>query len=128
MPSRRRWHHRRMAEGSPRGHGKSAHGGKPIGRRVKLPRGAGRPITVYINGQVQEEGLDYTIHEGQVIFKEPILKEDLSELPAFRKLVLGLGLVGSYQRNETVDVQYALSGRTEFASDLAVTPEPSGAD
>ena len=117
------WHHRPMAEGSPRGHGKSAHGGKPVGRRVKMPRGAGRPITVYINGQVQQEGLDYTLHEGDVVFREPILKEDLSELPLLRKLVLGLGLVGSYQRDETVDVEYALGGQVHFASDLPVTPD-----
>jgi len=111
-----------MAEGSPRGHGKSAHGGKPVGRRVKLPRGAARPYKVFINGQLQQEGLDYTIHEGMLVFRDPILKEDLSELPALRKLVLGLGLVGSYQRNETVDVEYALSGRKEFASDLPIIP------
>jgi hypothetical protein len=89
---------------------------------VKLPRGAGRPITVYINGQVQKEGLDYTLHEGQVIFRDPILKEDLSELSLVRKTVLGLGLVGSYQRNETVDVEYSLNGKVELASDLPVTP------
>jgi hypothetical protein len=113
-----------MAEGSPRGHGKAAHGGKPVGRRVKLPRGAARPIVVYINGQIQKEGLDYTLHEGHVVFAEPILKEDLSELPFLRKIVLGLGLVGSYQRNETVDVEYSLGGKREFASDLPVIPEP----
>lgn len=111
-----------MVEGSPRGHGESAHGGKPVGRRVKLPRGAGRPISVYINGQAQKEGLDYTLHEGDVVFREPIVKEDLSELPFLRKVVLGLGLVGSYQRNETVDVEYSLNGRVELGSDLPVTP------
>lgn len=112
-----------MTEGSPRGHGKSAHGGKAVGRRVRLPRGAQRPIKVFINGQDQEEGLDYTLHEGEIIFREPILKEDLSELPLLRKMVLGLGLVGSYQRNETVDVEYLLSDGKQFASDLAVQPD-----
>ena len=123
MQSRASWQDRPVAESSPRGHGQSAHGGKPVGRRVRLPRGAQRPIKVYINGQIQKEGLDYTLHEGELVFRDPILKEDLSELPLIRKLVLGLGLVGSYQRNETVDVEYQLRGRTELASDLAVTPE-----
>lgn len=112
-----------MPEASGRGHGKEAHGGKPVGRRVKLPRGAQRPINVFINGSQQVEGTDYTLHEGEIVFREPILKEDLSELSAMRKLVLGLGLVGSYQRNETVDVQYQLGDRTELASDLAVLPD-----
>jgi len=108
---------------SSRGHGQSAHGGKPVGRRVKLPRGATRPIKVFINGQDQKEGVDYTLHEGEVVFREPILKEDLSELSVLRKLVLGLGLVGSYQKNETVDVEYALPSGKQFASDLPVIPE-----
>ena len=113
-----------MAEPSGRGHGKEAHGGKPVGRRVKLPRGAARPIKIYINGQEQKEGVDYTLHEGMVVFRDPILKEDLSELPLLRKLVLGLGLVGSYQRDETVDVEYALADGRHFASDLEVLSDP----
>lgn len=106
-----------------RGHGEAAHGGSPVGRRVPMPRGAQRPIRVYINGTEQVEGEDYTLHEGEVIFRDPILKEDLAELSLLRKLVLGLGLVGSYQRNETVDVEYRLRGRVELASDLRVLPD-----
>jgi len=108
---------------SNRGHGSTAHGGKPVGRRVRVPRGAREPIKVYINGMEQTRGEDYTMHEGGIVFRDPILKEDLSELPAIRKFLLGLGLVGSYQRNETVDVEYMLNGRKEFASDLPVLPD-----
>lgn len=108
---------------SDRGHGKAAHGGKPVGRRVRLPRGAQRPIKVYINGSLQEEGTDYALHEGELVFREPILKEDLRSLGTVRKLVLGLGLVGSYQKNETIDVEYRLRGRAELASDLPVLPD-----
>lgn len=112
-----------MPEGSPRGHGKSHTGGKPVGRRVKLPRGSVRPFEVFINGQVQKEGLDYKIVDGEIVFRDPIIKEDLSELPTMRKIVLGLGLIGSYQRDETVDVEYHLGDERHFASDLAVIPE-----
>ena len=112
-----------MEEPSGRGHGKSVHGGRAVGRRVRLPRGAQRPIKVFINGQDQKEGVDFTIHEGTIVFRDPIMKEDLSELGVMRKLVLGLGLVGSYQKNETVDVEYGLRGRREFASDLGVSPD-----
>ena len=108
---------------SNRGHGTSAHGGKPVGRRVRVPNGAGEPIKVYINGMEQQRGEDYTMYEGDIVFREPILKEDLSELSVIRKLVLGLGLVGSYQRNETVDIEYSLKGRREFASNLPVVPD-----
>lgn len=106
-----------------RGHGREAKGGKPVGRRVRLPRGAERPIRVFINGSLQEEGTDYSIAAGTIAFSEPILKEDLASLGLVRKAVLGLGLVGSYQRDETVDVEYRLNGRTELASDLKVLPD-----
>jgi hypothetical protein len=106
-----------------RGHGTSEHGGKPVGRRVRLPRGAERPITVFINGTEQVEGTDYEIAEGLISFREPIIKEDLGELGALRKLVLGLGMVGSYQKNEVVDVEYAIEGRRHLASDLPVIPD-----
>jgi hypothetical protein len=112
-----------MAEGSGRGHGTSEEGGKAVGRRVRLPRGAQRPIKVYINGSEQVEGTDYTLHEGVAIFREPIMKEDLTELGPVRKLVLGLGLVGTYQKNEIVDVQYQVEGKAHLASDLAVEPD-----
>jgi hypothetical protein len=108
---------------SSRGHGKEAHGGKPVGRRVPLPRGAREPIKVHVNGMEQTRGEDYMLHEGEIVFKDPILKEDLSELPFMRKLVLGLGLVGSYQKNETVDVEYMLDGRQQLASDLDVVAD-----
>lgn len=109
---------------SGRGHGAAAHGGRPVGRRVRLPRGAQPPIKVFINGSLQQEGADYRISDGEIVFAEPIFKEDLRSLGTMRKVVLGLGLVGSYQRNETVDVEYRLGGRTELASDVAVLPDP----
>lgn len=112
--------------GSPRGHGPSHHGGKPVGRRVRLPRGAREPIKVYINGHIQQPDLDYRIADGEIVFDEPILKEDLSGLNPMRKFALGLGLVGSYQRNETVDVEYNLGAERHFASDLKVIPEQPG--
>lgn len=108
---------------SKRGHGKSVRGGKPVGRRVPLPRGAEPPFVVYINGTLQTEGEDYEIRSGTLVFREPIYKEDLRSLSPIRKFVLGLGMVGSYQRNETVDVQYRIDGKTHFASDLKVLPD-----
>jgi hypothetical protein len=112
-----------MSAGSGRGHGISERGGKPVGRRVRLPRGAEAPITVFINGTVQAEGTDYEIVDDTVVFREPIMKEDLRELGTVRKIVLGLGLVGSYQKHEVVDVQYRIGERTLLASDLEVLPD-----
>lgn len=112
-----------MSPGSGRGHGHSEQGGRAVGRRVRLPRGAERPYTVFINGTEQAEGTDYEVGDGVVVFREPIIKEDLSQLGALRKVVLGLGLVGNYQKNEVVDVQYRIAGATHLASDLEVLPD-----
>ncbi|GIK78801.1 MAG: hypothetical protein EDQ89_04425 [Acidobacteria bacterium] len=109
-----------MSAGSGRGHGLSERGGKPVGRRVRLPRGAEPPIAVFINGTEQLEGTDYELADDLIVFREPIFKEDLRELGAVRKIVLGLGLVGSYQRHEVVDVEYRIEGRARLASDLDV--------
>ena len=109
-----------MTEASGRGHGVSHEGGKAVGRRVRLPKGSEPPFKVYINGSEQIEGTDYEIGNGVVIFREPIMKEDLSQLGAVRKLVLGLGLVGNYQKNEVVDIEYRVGGVTQLASDLPV--------
>ncbi len=87
---------------------------------MRLPRAAERPITVFINGTEQLEGADYEIADDLIVFREPIVKEDLRGLGAVRKIVLGLGLVGSYPRHEVVDVQYRIEGRTQLASDLDV--------
>lgn len=108
---------------SERGHGRAAHGGVPVGRRVPLPNGAQKPIEVYVNGMLQQEGEDYTLVGQGVVFRDPILKEDLEHLGFIRKMVLGFGLVGSYQKDETVDVEYRLGGRTQLASDLKVLPD-----
>jgi len=39
-----------------------------VGRRVRLPNGAERPIHVYINGTEQNEGTDYAVHGREIIF------------------------------------------------------------
>lgn len=111
------------AEPNKRGHGTSEKGGRPVGRRVPLPRGAEPPFGVYINGAKQTEGEDYVIRSGTVVFHEPIMKEDLRGLSPLRKFVLGLGMVGTYQKNEMVDVEYRIDGKPQFASNLDVLPD-----
>jgi hypothetical protein len=105
-----------------RGHGTEAFGGTPVGRRVALPRGAKEPITVFINGVEQKRGEDYKITEGEIVFREPIYKEDLRDLNWFRKIGLGLGVFGWYERNEAVDIQFQTSTGTKLRSDVPILP------
>jgi hypothetical protein len=106
---------------SKRGHGLTDTEGVPVGRRVRLPKGAEQPYSVYINGVLQAEGEDYAVEGREIVFREPIVKE--GKLGGLRWLSIGLGLVGSYRKHETVDVEYRLAGKAHLASDLEVVGE-----
>jgi hypothetical protein len=88
------------------------------GRRVRLPAHAERPITVYVNGVAQSEGDDYRIEGADIVFSRPIVKE--GKLGAIRWLSMLIGVVGSYRKHETVDVEYRAGGHVKLASDLQV--------
>jgi hypothetical protein len=106
---------------SGRGHGAGAKGGVEVGRRVRLPRGAERPIKVFINGVEQQQGTDYEIRGREIVFSEPIVKE--GKLGAGRWLAMAIGLFGSYGRNETVDVEYRSGGEVKLVSDVKILPD-----
>jgi hypothetical protein len=89
------------------------------GTRVRLPAGAKPPIVVYVNGVRQQEGRDYRLDRGHVVFDRQIVKEQVS---GARWLAMFLGLFGSYGKNEVVDVEYRRGGRVELASDVEVLP------
>jgi hypothetical protein len=98
-------------------------GSVAAGRRVRLPAGAAPPFTVYVNGVVQSEGADYDIDtEGsQIVFSRPILKEE--KLSGLRWLSMLIGVVGTYRKHETVDIEYRAAGEARLASDVAILPD-----
>lgn len=91
-------------------------GSVAAGRRARLPAGAEAPYVVYINGVVQKEGADYEVRAGEIVFSRQILKED--KVGFGRWLAMYIGIFGTYRTNETVDIEYRRSGRTELASDV----------
>ncbi len=93
-------------------------GSYAAGRRAKLPRGAGEPIRVHINGVEQPRGETWDVHSGHIVFTRPIVKEQVS---TGRWLAMYLGLFGSYRKHEQVDVEYALGGQTKLAADIEIT-------
>ena len=92
-------------------------GSYAAGRRVALPRGAERPIRVYVNGVEQQDGSDYEIAGNEIVFSRPIVKETVT--PG-RWMAMYLGLFGTYRKNETVDIEYRRGGKTELASDVPI--------
>jgi hypothetical protein len=102
-------------------------GSVAVGDRVRLPRGAEPPFTVFINGVEQREGDDYRVRAGEIVFNRPILKE--AKVGFGRWLAMLIGLFGTYRKHETVDLQFTRAGQVELASDLPIRqPEPGGAD
>jgi hypothetical protein len=91
-----------------------------VGRRVRLPSGAERPIQVFINGLEQTEGSDYSLHGREVVFSRSLVKEQVS---GGRWLAMTLGLFGSYGKNETVDIHFRRGARTEVLSDAEILPD-----
>lgn len=95
-------------------------GSYAAGRRVKLPRGAEPPFTVFVNGVEQSLGADYQVRGGEIVFARQIVKEKVG---AGRWLAMYLGLFGTYRKNETIDLQFSRSGKVELVSDLPVLPD-----
>ena len=91
------------------------------GRRALIPRGAERPFKVYINGVEQADGTDYRIRGREIVFSRSILKEE--KLSGIRWLSMLVGVVGTYRKNETVDIEYRLRGQTKLASDVEIIPD-----
>jgi hypothetical protein len=91
-----------------------------VGRRVRLPRGAGRPIQVFINGTEQVEGKDYSVQEHAIVFSRPLVKEQVSRS---RWIAMTLGLFGSYGKNESVDVHFRRGGKVQVISDAEILPD-----
>jgi hypothetical protein len=96
-------------------------GSVAAGRRIRLPRGAERPVKVYVNGVEQREDADYRVGEGQIVFARPILREE--KLSGIRWLSMLVGVVGTYRKHETVDVEYTVRGEPRLASDVEILPD-----
>ncbi|MDQ5895316.1 MAG: hypothetical protein QG596_1577 [Actinomycetota bacterium] len=93
-------------------------GSYAAGRRVTLPEGASQPIIVFVNGVAQSEGEDYLLRENEILFTREIIKETKT---GKKKMFMLLGVVGFYNKDETVDVQFQRDGKTDFAGDLPVS-------
>lgn len=86
--------------------------------RVALPAGVRPPYEVYVNGVRQELGGDYRIVAGELHFTRELVHSKLG----LRAWLLGFWGIGTYRRNDEIDVRYELDGRPMVAHALEVTP------
>jgi hypothetical protein len=87
--------------------------------RVKLPPTVRPPFEVYVNGVRQREGADYDYRQGELLFEQPLAKE--GRLGLWRWF-LGAWGIGTYRRNDQVDVRYEYGGRPQVAHALDIEP------
>jgi hypothetical protein len=88
--------------------------------RVPLPAGLRPPFEVYVNGVRQAPGDDFEIRGGALVFRRPLVQE--GKLGA-RAWFLGFWGVGTYKRNDEVDVRYEERGQPQVAHALPLAPE-----
>lgn len=85
---------------------------------VPLPPGVRSPFEVYVNGVRQELGVDYSVAEGKLRFERELVQQKLG----LKAWLLGMWGIGTYKRNDEIDVRYDLDGRPMLAHALRVLP------
>jgi hypothetical protein len=85
--------------------------------RVRLPNGVREPFTVYVNGVRQELGRDFHVAGGALVFERELIKE---KRLGFWRWFLGAWGIGTYGRNDQIDVAWEVDGRPRVAHALDV--------
>ena len=89
--------------------------------RVKLPPGVREPFEVYVNGVRQELGSDYRVSaRASSCSTRELVQQKLGPWAWF----LGFWGIGTYKRNDEVDVRYELRGQPMVAHALEIIPPP----
>jgi hypothetical protein len=76
---------------------------------------------VFVNGVRQELGRDFRVSSGELVFTRELVRQKLG----LRAWLLGFWGIGTYKRNDEIDIRYQLDGRPMVANALQITPPPS---
>jgi hypothetical protein len=90
---------------------------------VKLPPGVNEPFDVYLNGVRQQPGDDYEHRGATLVFDRPLAKEGKL---GFWRWFLGAFGIGTYRKNDQVDVAYQAGGRPVVAHALDIEAPEDG--
>ena len=90
--------------------------------RVRLPPGVREPFTVYVNGVRQEPGRDFELRATTLVFSRSLIKE---RRLGFWKWFLGAWGIGTYGRNDQVDVAWEQDGMPRVAHALDIETKDS---
>jgi hypothetical protein len=89
------------------------------GTTVRIPAQVREPFTVYVNGVRQTEGVDYERRSGELVFSRTLVKEGRL---GFWRWFLGAWGIGSYGRNDQVDLTWEVDGQPRVAHALDLEP------
>ena len=93
--------------------------------KVRLPPGVREPYTVYVNGVRQHEGTDYEVSGSTLLFDRELAKEGRL---GFWRWFLGAWGIGTYRKNDQVDVAWEAGGQPRVAHALDIEPPSAGND
>ncbi len=97
--------------------------GSPIWT-VRLPPHVREPYTVFVNGVRQQPGRDFEPGDGVLRFGRPLQREGRL---GFWRWFWGAWGIGTYGRNDQVDVAWQVGGRPRIAHALDIEPDDSEA-
>ncbi len=87
--------------------------------RVQLPLAVRPPFEVFVNGVPKQAGVDYDVDGTALLFREELVQEGKL---GFWRWFLGAWGIGTYRRNDVIDVRYTRGGRTLVAHALSIEP------
>jgi hypothetical protein len=87
--------------------------------RVRLPPAVHEPYMVFVNGVRQQEGTDYVVRDRVLLFSRPLVKEGRL---GFWRWFWGAWGIGTYRKNDQVDVTWEVAGAPRVAHALDIEP------
>ena len=84
---------------------------------MRLPSAVREPYKVYLNGVLQELGRDYRVQEGRLVFPGELAKEGRL---GFWRWFWGAWGIGTYRKNDQVDVTWEVQGQPRVAHALEI--------
>lgn len=88
--------------------------------RAQLPAEVRKPFEVYLNGVLQQEGVDYAVEGDGLVFERELREEGALGVKRWTSMLLGVA--GTYKQNDSVDVVYTAAGRRAVAAKLPLEP------
>ena len=84
---------------------------------VELPSEVSEPYEVFLNGVRQQPGTDFRVDGRILVFERTLAKEGRL---GFWRWFWGAWGIGTYRRDDQVDVAWEVDGRPQVAHKLAV--------